>query len=220
MNKRTWSQLIVLFGAAILVASLCPTGLAQQGGQEAEGKKELKVEVAGENPAIRKLDKEGGTAVSSANFWRVYWSPVGRGSICYLEVKNQGEENLRIAIYDNKEVYDYVTNKLMSSLLKTFNTPPYKELKGTITPSGDARREIRETCKSDEYTVELIWKEISDTGTWSDNNFFGVQMSFVMVTAGSGEILINGESAPGIWFPTGGGMGTGAYFTFNETWRR
>jgi hypothetical protein len=220
MNKRTWRQVIALVSAAVLVVSMCATGLAQQGVQEAKGKKELKVEVAGENPAIRKLDKEGGTAVSSANFWRVYWSPVGRGAICYLDVKREGNKNLRIAIYDNKEVYDYVTNKLMSSLLKTFNTPPFKELIGTIARSGDGKKEIRETCRSDEYTVELIWTDISDTGNWSDNDFFGVQMSFVMVPAGRGEILINGESAPGTWYPTGGGMGTGAYFTFNETWRR
>ena len=29
-----------------------------------------KVLVAGENPAIRLLDKEGGKAISSVNFWR------------------------------------------------------------------------------------------------------------------------------------------------------
>lgn len=220
MSKCTWREATALLGAAILAFFLCAMRPALPGGQEPKVEKELKVEVAGENPAIRKLDKEGGTAVTSANFWRVYWSPVGRGSICYLEVKNQGDKDLRIAIYDNKEVYDYVTNRLMSSLLKTFNNPPYDELKGTIIRSGDGKKEIRETCKSDEYSVELIWKNINDTATWSDRNFFGVQMSFVMVTAASGEILINGESAPGTWYPTGGGMGTGAYFTFNETWRR
>mgnify|MGYP005837155193 CR=1 FL=1 len=45
-------------------------------------------------------------------------------------------------------------------------------------------------------------------------------MTFVMVPAGSGEILINGKSAPGTWSPTGGGIGTGAYLALNETWRR
>ena len=35
-----------------------------------------------------------------------------------------------------------------------------------------------------------------------------------------GEIWIDGEQAPGHWYPTGGGLGTGAYLTVNETWRR
>ena len=36
-----------------------------------------------------------------------------------------GEDNLRIAIYDDKKVLDYVTTDLMSSLMKTFNDPAY-----------------------------------------------------------------------------------------------
>jgi hypothetical protein len=178
-----------------------------------------RVLVAGENPAIRLLDKEGGKAISNANFWRVEWSPVGAGAVCFLTVNAPGQENLRIAIYDDKKVLDYVTTELMSSLMKTFNEPAYTPVKGTITQTNEGSTERKETCKSDRYNVELVWKGLGQ-GTWADMKMGPVLMTFTMVPASSGEIRINGKKAPGTWFPTGGGMGPGAYLTVNETWRR
>jgi hypothetical protein len=178
-----------------------------------------KVLVAGENPAIRLLDKEGGKAISNANFWRVEWSPVGAGAVCFITVNAPGEENLRIAIYDDKKVLNYVTTELMSSLMKTFNEPAYTPVKGTITQTNEGATERTETCKSDRYNVELVWKGLGQ-GTWADMKMGPVLMTFTMVPASSGEIRINGKKAPGTWFPSGGGMGPGAYLTVNETWRR
>jgi hypothetical protein len=179
-----------------------------------------KVLVAGENPAIRLLDKENGKAVSSANFWRVEWSPAGAGAVCYLTINGQGAEDLRIAIYDDQKVYDYVTKDLMSSLMNTFNEPPFMALKGTITQTNNGPGERKETCRADRYNIELIWKGLGQ-GNWTDMKMgTNTAMTFVMVPATSGEILVNGKKAPGTWFPTGGGMGPGAYLTVNETWRR
>lgn len=200
-------------------AAQAPSGGAQ-GGQGAGAGPQPKVLVAGENPALRKLDKEGGKAVTNANFFRVYWSPVGWGTVCFLTVTDQGADNLRIAIYDNPKVLDYVTKDLMSSLMATFNVPPYTPVKGTITQSGDGLNERRETCKTDRYTVELIWKGLGEA-RWADMKMGPTTlMSFVMIPASRGEILINGKSAPGTWYEKGGGIGSGAYLTLNETWRR
>ncbi len=231
MFKITLRQAVWVFGAVFFAFSIYLAGQAQQepgGGQSSEGAvrqadpggQQAEVVVAGENPAIRKLDKEGGKAVTNANFFRVHWSPVGSGAVCYVTVTDQGEDNLRIVIYDNPEVLDYVTNDLLSSLMPTFNVPKYTPHKGTITQSGDGINERREICKSDRYTVELIWKGMADA-SWVDIKMGpSTLMSFVMVPASSGEILINGKSAPGTWYPTGGGIGTGAYLALNETWRR
>lgn len=225
--KMTWRQAVGICCMAGLAFSIYVTVQAQQppaGGQAPAGGTQAgpqpKVLVAGENPAIRKLDKEGGKAVTNANFFRVFWSPVGSGTVCYLTVTDQGADNLRLAIYDNEKVLDYVTKELMSSLLPTFNVPAYTAYKGSITQSGDGLNERRETCKSDRYTVELIWKGLGEA-RWADMKMGPTTlMSFVMVPASSGEILINGKSAPGTWYPKGGGIGTGAYLTLNETWRR
>lgn len=181
----------------------------------------MKVLVAGDNPAIRYLDKEGGKAVSSANFWRVHWSPAGAGAVCFITVTGQASGNLRIAIYDDQNVMEYVTKDLMSALDASFNNPPFTPVKGTITQTNDGAKERKETCRSDRYTVDLIWHGLGD-GNWVDS--FrppgGVVMTFTMVPAARGEIVINGEQAPGTWYPTGGGIGPGAFLTINETWRR
>jgi hypothetical protein len=179
-----------------------------------------KVLVAGENPAIRYLDKEGGKAISSVNFWRVHWSPVGVGAVCYVTVDAPGQQKLRFAIYDNKPVLDYVTTDLMSSLMKTFNDPPYAPESGTVSQSNIGATERTEICKSDRHTVELVWKGLGQ-GTWMDMKPGGKTfMTFTMVPASHGEIWIDGKQAPGKWYLNGGGIGTGAYLTVNETWRR
>lgn len=211
------------FGAALLV--FCGVAaLAQEPAGAGRGPA-LKVLVAGENPAIRLLDKENGKAISSANFWRVEWSPAGAGAVCYLTISGQdpsgkGVKDLRIAIYDNEKLYEYVTNDLMSSLAKTFNEPPFKALKGTVTRTDNGPAERTETCKAPGYSIQLIWKGLRQ-GNWADMKMGpDTHMTFVMVPASSGEILVNGKQAPGTWFPTGGGIGPGAYLTVNETWRR
>jgi hypothetical protein len=214
---------IALGKASVIALALLAAGAAQAqeptSSTAAPKPPAPKVLVAGENPAIRLLDKEGGKAISSANFWRVEWSPVGAGAVCFITVNAPGEDNLRIAIYDDKAVLDYVTTSLMSSLMKTFNEPPYMAVKGTITQTNQGATERKETCKSDRYTVELVWQGLGQ-GTWADMKMGPVLMTFTMVPASSGEIWINAKKAPGTWFPTGGGMGPGAYLTVNETWRR
>jgi hypothetical protein len=201
--------------AAILNAQDSPTPPTETSTAEP-----TRVLVAGENPAIRYLDKEGGKAISSINFWRVEWSPVGAGTVCFVTVNEPAGKNLKFAVYDNKEVLDYVTTKLMASLLKTFNDPPFTPEKGDIKQTNEGSTERRETCKSDRHKVELVWKGLGQ-GTWVSIKPGGkVYMTFTMVPASSGEIWINGKKAPGTWYPTGGGIGTGAYLTVNETWRR
>ena len=178
-----------------------------------------KILVAGENPAIRYLDKEGGKPISSVNFWRVHWSPAGPGAICFVTVTDQPSGNLRIAIYDDEKVLDYVSKELMGALNSAFTNPPFTPVKGTITQTNAGPKEHKETCKSDRYTVELLWHGLGDANFVDYRPGGNVMMTFAMVMASSGEIIINGKQAPGKWFATGGGIGTGAYLALNEIWR-
>jgi hypothetical protein len=217
-----------MFGRLSAVALLfCAAGITQAqpaGGQPPAGggppPSTMKVLVAGENPAIRYLDKEGGKAISSVNFWRVHWSPVGPGTVCFVTITDQGADNLRIAIFDDQKVLDYVTKELMSSLTPTFNTPPFTALKGTVTQTNDGAKERKETCKSDRYTVELVWKSMGDPFWVEFKPGSNTLMTFAMVPAANADIIINGKKAPGTLYPTGGGLGPGAFLAVNETWRR
>jgi len=179
-----------------------------------------KILVAGENPAITLRDKEGGPPLTSVNFWRVHWSPVGSGAVCFVTVSGQGSGDLRIAVHDNPKVLDYVTKELMSSLMESFNTPPYTPVRGTITQSGDTVTERKETCKSDTHNVELIWRGFLDP-TWVDiRPGANVLMTFTMVMAKDAEVIINGKKAPGRVVRGGPGSFPPSFLALNETWRR
>jgi len=179
-----------------------------------------KILVAGENPAITLRDKEGGPALTSVNFWRVHWSPVGSGAVCFVTISGQGSGDLRIAVHDNPKVLDYVTKELMSSLMESFNTPPYTPVRGTITQGGDTVNERKETCKSESHNVELIWRGFQDP-TWVDiRPGANVLMTFTMVMAKDAEVIINGKKAPGRVVRGGPGSFPPSFLALNETWRR
>ena len=189
-----------------------------------------KILVAGENPAITLRDKEGGAALTSVNFWRVHWSPVGSGAVCFVTVSGQGSAaqsgagqgggDLRIAVHDNPKVLDYVTKELMSSLQTSFNTPPYTPVRGTIAQSGDTVNERKETCTSDTHRIELVWRGFSEP-TWVDiKPGANVLMTFTMVMASGAEVIINGKKAPGGVFRGGPGSFPPSFLALNETWRR
>ena len=217
-------------GSLFSLASLLMFGFpvqAQQppaGGPPRQPGTPVKVLIAGENPGLRLLDKEGGKALTNVNFWRAQWSPVGAGAVCFVTIRDSGPDNLRIAITDNEQLADYVANKLMGSFGGTgrFNDPPYQILKGTITQTDAGIRQRTETCKSDQYNLEIVWKDLGEP-SWVPEFRPGngsIVQSFVMVQAKGGEVLVNGKKAPGTYYPTGGGFGPGAYLTLNEAWRQ
>jgi hypothetical protein len=179
-----------------------------------------KILVAGENPAITLRDKEGGPALTSVNFWRVHWSPVGSGAVCFVTVSNQGSGDLRIAVHDNPKVLDYVTRDLMSSLMASFKTPPFTPVRGTITKGGVTVTERTESCKSDTHNVVLTWRGVLEP-TWVDiRPGATVLMTFTMVMAKDAEVIINGKKAPGRVVPGGRGSFPPSFLALTETWRR
>lgn len=178
-----------------------------------------KVVVIGENNAVRKLDKPGGQAVSNAELFRVTWSPVGAGTLCVVSVSGQANaaDNFRVAIYDNKAVYDYMIKEIRTDYAN------YTPIFGTITQrdsmAGGFSR--TETCRTETRTIDLVWTHLK-TPNFIDLAMFQntVQMSLNIIPATSGDIVIDGKPGPGTWYEQGGGIGTGAYLALGEAWRR
>lgn len=199
-------------GAAVLALSLVPLAQAQGPGPGRE------IMVVGNNPAMTQRDQANGKVMSEVNFWRISWSPVGAGHVCFITIHEGKHKGVRIAIYDNEELLDYVTNDLMSTLLPTFNQPAYEPHKGTVTQSGDGKSSVTETCKSEKYNVELTWGGLQQPvwAEWTPSPESIVEMTFAMVQASSTSIVVNGEKAPGAYFQSG--MFPAAYLALNETW--
>jgi len=177
-----------------------------------------KVHITGENPGIRLLDKPGGTILTEVNFWGVDWSPVGSGHVCFLTTRNaSGQIELRLALYDNPKLVDFVAKETMGKLVQNFNDPPYKAVRATFTNTGDSSSERRQVCKSDEYNVELVWRDFNE-GSWGEMRPpNGFHMTFFVITSRTAEIWINGKKSGGSWFPS---SFPASYLAYAETWRK
>ena len=196
---------------------------AQTGGVQG-GVKVGKAYVSGENPVIRLLDKEGGTALTVASFWRVIWSPVGQGHVVHVTTgdgKSAGD--LRLAIADNLKLHDYLVTQILGIFDKTYLERPFTVVQGTCRSSGDTLKEWKETCKSDKHTIELAFRDFYepfqlDTPVAGPRNPFGVTSFFI--PAKSADVIINGKRASGNVYPRmrGPKQSSTAFLAFSESW--
>lgn len=173
--------------------------------------------VSGENPYIRLLDKADGKTLTMVSFWRVHWSPVGTGHVCYVTVGEAGEPGqVRVALYDNEKLFKYLTNDILALTNKAYLDRPFTPVAGaTFTPGGDSIRERVETCRGANYAVQLAWHELQ-TPELIDilpgsrpNNPFG--LTFLRIIGKSADVTINGTRAPGTTFG-------GSALAFGESW--
>jgi hypothetical protein len=177
-----------------------------------------KVFLSGENPYIALRDTPDGPARATASFWRIHWSPVGSGHVCYVTVgdaKTPGA--VRLALYDNKALLDYLTNEVLGTFNKTYLEWPFTPIgSATFAPSGDSIKERRETCRSAQHNVELVWRDLGEPGLVDilpgsrPTNPFGI--TYLRIPAGRAQVIVNGKPAPGASMPAG------SFLAFGETW--
>ena len=198
--------------------------LAQAAGGVQNGVKIGKVFVSGENPVIRLLDKPDGTPLAVASFWRIIWSPVGAGHVCYVTTgdgKSPGD--LRVALVDNQKLFDYLTNDILGTYDKSYLERPFKTIQATFSKSGDALTDWKEVCRSEQYTVELVWRDFYpafqlDTPAGGPRNPFGLTSLFI--PAKSADLSVNGKKISGNVYPQmlGPAQSSSAFLAFSETW--
>ncbi len=212
-----------LAGLLAVAASLGGATQAQDAPSGTFGKvtpqTKTRVVVIGENNVVRKLDKAGGQAVSNAEIFRVTWSPAGGGTLCVVTVSGQpnAADNFRVAIYDNKAVYDYMIKEIRTDYASA--TPVFGTITQRDSMAGGFSR--TETCRTPTRTIDLVWTGLK-APNFTDLSMFKdtVQMALNIVPATSGDIVVDGSPGPGTWYEKGGGFGTGAYLALGETWRR
>jgi hypothetical protein len=208
--------IVALLPIALAAQSPAP---AQQPSPMASAPRPNKVYLSGENPVITLRDTPGGsTTVTQVSFWRIHWSPVGPGHVCFVtsgDAKSPGA--VRVAIYDNKALLDYLTNDVMGTFNKAYLERPFTPIGGGTFPiGGDSIKERRESCLSDKYKVELVWRDLREPGLVDilpgsrPTNPFGI--TYLRIPAGSGDVRINGAPAPGVLAPDV------TFLAFGETW--
>ena len=158
--------------------------------------------------------------LAEVNYWRVAWSPMGSGHVCYVTTGDgKGPNNLRLALTDNEKLAEFVTTETMAKLIPDFATPPYRVVKAsTFGFTGDSLAERTERCQSDQYTVETTWRRLSPGNYGEMRPPNGFLMQFIIMTALEGEIRVNGRKLPGAVYPEQGRPN--AYLAFAETWRK
>ena len=225
--KKIW---VTVLGATLLC--FLP-GLARaQGGGVQDGVKVGKVYVTGENPGIRLLDKENGVSLTVVSYWRIVWSPVGPGHVCYVTTGDgKSPDDVRIALTDNRKLYDYLTQQIMVVIDPLIPQRPYTVMQamindpgqGTFNESWDIMKERKVTCASDKYTVALVWRDFYepfqvDTPVGGPRNPFGITSLFI--PAKSADVIINGKKAPGAVYPRmrGPAQSSSAFLAFSESW--
>jgi hypothetical protein len=229
--KRTMKKLW-LIGLRTTLILIAPSFAGAQSGGVQDGIKLGKVYVTGENPGIRLLDKENGTVLTAVSYWRIIWSPVGPGHICYVTTGDgKAPGDLRIAFVDNRKLNEFLTQQIMSILDSAASERPFSIVQakfddpgqGTFSDSGETMKERKVTFKSDKYSVALVWRDFYepfqlDTPVAGGRNPFGVTSLFI--PAKSADVIINGKKAAGNVFPQkrGPAQSSSAFLAFSESW--
>ena len=247
--RTTWS---VVLGVTLLLLTTClaltqASPSAQNGGMQpaqgiqtpdiTQGVKIGRVYLTGENPVIRLLDKPGGAVLTFASYWRIVWSPVGPGHVCYLTTGDgKSPADLRVALTDNRQLYDYITENIMAPVLdKDIAGRPYAPVAATFDDPGrgtfvsnaagdrNTMTERRITARSNKYTVVLVWHDFGepfqlDTPVGGAANPFGVTSLFI--PAKTATVLINNKRAAGNVYPQmrGPAQSSSAFLAFSESW--
>lgn len=207
------------FALLLPIAAAAQSPAAPQPSPMASAPRPNKVYLSGENPVITLRDTPGGsTTVTQVSFWRIHWSPVGPGHVCFVTSGDRkSPDAVRVAIHDNKALLDYLTNNVLGTYNKTILEWPYTPVGGGTFPiGGDSIKERRESCLSDKYKVELVWRDLREPGLVDilpgsrPTNPFGI--TYLRIPAGSADVRINDAPAPGVMAPDV------TFLAFGETW--
>jgi len=187
------------------------------------------VAISGENPVINLSMTGGAPNSTSVSFWRVVYSPVGMGHVCYLTADLSGDgpskDDLRMAFTDNDDLFGYIDTAIMPMLDAAYRKDPVHSWRATFARSGDTRTAWKETIASEKHTIELVWRDfikpfLLDTPMGGTRNPYGITSMFLPARAA--DVIINGTRVAGQPYARMRGTtpSSSAFLAFSETWVR
>lgn len=207
----------------IVATALCSPAL----GQTPSDVKDGMVAAIGENPGIRLVTKEGASPTTSVSFWRVLQSPAGAGHVCFLTSDITGDgptpDDVRVAFADNEKLAEFVALQLMTAFDKAYGEKPFPVKAARFERGGDTATAWKETIRSADTTVDLVWREFDDpfvieSRVGVPHNPYTILSTFI--PARSADVVINGTRAAGKPTPRmrGARQSSSAFLAFAETW--
>ena len=182
-----------------------------------------KVYVSGENPFIALSMKAGDRPLTNVSFWRVIYTPAGRGHACFVtsDITGNGpsSDDIRAVFTDNENLVDYLTKEIMSAFDRSYIEKPFSKIRATFQTKGDTLKEYREIVKSDKHTIELVWRDFYPS-LLIDIPVKPFSLTTMLIPAKVGEVYTNGTKAVGSVFPRpeGTSQGSSGSLAFSETW--
>ncbi|MFT5116428.1 MAG: hypothetical protein ACI8P9_005799 [Parasphingorhabdus sp.] len=186
----------------------------------------------GENPGILLKEDPDGPFSSIALFFRIFYSPVGRGTVLLLLQKPNEAVTMptaaNVIITDNKVLGEYLMETFIGKL------PAFAALPGCQSAQiemmtegyaeGDPRSCYKEIVRTSDLDVELIWDglgkpvalELPPELTGGKEN----ELYSLLVESTRPQIVVNGEQLPGkpVERIQAGIKTTTAFLYFSETW--
>ncbi|HCK75951.1 MAG TPA: hypothetical protein DHW07_02255 [Gammaproteobacteria bacterium] len=188
----------------------------------------------GENPGILLKEDPNGPFSAIALFFRIYLSPVGRGTVLLLldspTQRRQYPDGCNILLHDNRDLADYLLESFILKLPAFASLPACESL--SLIPidhahaEGDPRSCYSEIIKAGSLDVTLTWDglgtptalELPAELTGGKEN----ELYTLLIESTKPSIQINGRTLPGgpVERVQADIKTTTAFLYFSETWIR
>ena len=156
--------------------------------------------LTGENPYIQLTETEGAPMSTVASFWRILFSPGGRGHVLFLKSELTGNQT---KIYsDNIAVTRYLQQEIEGFFETSFKDQGIPVIEATFENSGDMRSFWQETIRSRDDEVSMTWHNMGEprlSHSFPGENPRGV--CNVSIPVHSARLMFNGGVAKGRPFP-------------------
>ena len=188
---------------------------------------------SGDNPGMLLKESEDGPWTAMTLFFRIVYTPAGRGNALFLYEQPDSGESLpnayNVVLHDNEDMARWLAENFVARLPGPFSeSPAFKALQYVplteCHTSGDTSSRYIQTVKAEGMEIDLIWDRLGmptalelspeHVGTRSHNLFN------LLVESRDASIVVNGRRLPGKVMPRQqAGMDTTTGFVyFSEIW--
>lgn len=188
---------------------------------------------SGDNPGILLKESEDGPWTALTLFFRIVYTPAGRGNALFLYEQPDSSESLpnvhNIVLHDNEEMARWLAENFIASLPGAFSeSPAFKALQYVplteVYASGDTSSRYTQIVKAEGIEVELIWDQLgTPTALELTPQHVGTrshELFNLLVESRDASIVVNGRRLPGKVAPReqAGIKTTTGFVYFSEIW--